>query len=52
MVPSRSCAMGKLAETNQEGIFLHDKTKSVATYQEESHPQQLEIDWKQVGIQA
>ena len=44
--------MGKLAESNQGGIFLHDKMKSVATYQEESHPQQSEIDQKQVGIQA
>ena len=52
MAPLQSHAMGNLAESNQEGIFLHDKKKSVGTYKEEPHPQQSEIDWKQVGIQA
>ena len=44
--------MGKLAESNQEGIFLHDQMKSVAAYQEEKHPQHSEIDQKQVGVQT
>ena len=44
--------MGKLAESNQEEMFLHDQMKSVAVSQEEKHPKQSKTDQKQVGVQA
>ena len=44
--------MGKLAESNQEGIFLHDQMKSVVACQEEKHPKQMKIDQKQISVQA
>ena len=39
--------MGKLAESNHEGIFLHDQMKRAAACQEENHLKQSKIDWKQ-----